>query len=86
MAARIYQNTRWTEEDDNLLRSMSQSGKSLTLMTAKLKRPMLSIKSRAEGSGDQHPWHRYRPAAPAQIGGLGNLEPAETPFGCVHPG
>lgn len=51
MAARIYQNTRWTEEDDNLLRSMSQSGKSLTLMTAKLKRPMLSIKSRAEDLG-----------------------------------
>ena len=48
MAARIYDNQRWTEEDDNLLRSMSASGKSLTLMCAKLNRPMKSIKSRAE--------------------------------------
>ena len=47
MAARLYHNERWTEEDDNLLRTMSESGKSLTLMTVKLKRPMTQIKSRA---------------------------------------
>jgi hypothetical protein len=48
MAARIYHNQRWSEEDDRLLRSMSEAGESLTLMTAKLKRPMASIKARAE--------------------------------------
>ena len=36
MSARLYHNKRWSEEDDNLLRSMSQAGKSLTLMTVKL--------------------------------------------------
>ena len=51
MAARIYQNERWTEEDDRLLRTMCDAGKSLTLLTAKLKRPMASIKSRAEDLG-----------------------------------
>jgi hypothetical protein len=38
---------RWTEEDDHLLRAMSAAGKSLTLITVKLKRPIASIKSRA---------------------------------------
>jgi hypothetical protein len=51
MAARIYHNARWTEEDDRLLRTMSESGKSLTLMTVKLKRPMASIRARAEDLG-----------------------------------
>jgi len=51
MAGRIYHNERWTGEDDALLRTMSEAGKSLTLMTAKLKRPMTSIKSRAEDLG-----------------------------------
>lgn len=37
----------WTEEEDNLLRSMAAAGKSLTLMTAKLGRPIRIIKSRA---------------------------------------
>jgi hypothetical protein len=48
MAARIYNIERWTAEDDQLLRSMSAAGKSLTLMTAKLKRPMKAIMARAE--------------------------------------
>jgi hypothetical protein len=48
MPARIYNHERWSDEDDNLLRAMCESGKSLTLITAKLKRPMNSIKARAE--------------------------------------
>lgn len=48
MAARIYHNQRWSKQDDELLRAMSEAGKSLTLMTAKLKKPMASIRSRAE--------------------------------------
>jgi hypothetical protein len=48
MAARLYDNQRWTEDDDRLLRTMCDSGKSLTLITAKLKRPMTSIRARAE--------------------------------------
>ena len=51
MVARLYRNERWTEEDDQLLRTMSKAGKSLTLMTVKLKRPMTSIKARAEDLG-----------------------------------
>jgi hypothetical protein len=51
MSARLYHNKRWSEEDDNLLRSMSQAGKSLTLMTVKLNRPMASIRARAEDLG-----------------------------------
>jgi hypothetical protein len=51
MSARIYNNERWTEEDDRLLRSMSEAGKSLTLMTVKLKRPMAHIKARAMDMG-----------------------------------
>jgi hypothetical protein len=47
MSARLCHNQRWIEEDDALLRTMSESGKSLTLMTVKLKRPMTQIKSRA---------------------------------------
>ena len=38
---------RWTEADDELLRAMSQAGKSITLITVKLNRPMASIKARA---------------------------------------
>jgi hypothetical protein len=48
MAARIYNNQRWTDEDDRLLRTMCNAGKSLTLITAKLKRPVTSIRARAE--------------------------------------
>jgi hypothetical protein len=51
MAARPYNTERWTEEDDRLLRTMSETGKSLTLMTARLKRPMTAIKARAEDLG-----------------------------------
>ena len=46
--ARKSNNRRWTEEDDRLLRTMSEAGKSLTLMTVKLDRPMSSIKARTE--------------------------------------
>ena len=48
MAVRLYQSERWTTEEDQLLRTMSEAGKSLTLITAKLKRPMASIRARAE--------------------------------------
>jgi len=51
MAARLYNTERWTEADDRLLRTMSETGKSLTLMTARLKRPMTAIKARAEDLG-----------------------------------
>ena len=45
---RLYKSGRWSPEDDELLRSLSTAGKSLTLMTAKLKKPMASIRSRAQ--------------------------------------
>jgi hypothetical protein len=48
MAARLYNNRRWTEEDDELLRTMCDAGKSLTLITARVNRPMASIRARAE--------------------------------------
>jgi hypothetical protein len=51
MSARLYHNKRWSEEDENRLRSMSQAGKSLTLVTVKLNRPMASIRARAEDLG-----------------------------------
>jgi len=38
---------RWSEQDDELLRTMSEAGKSLTLITVKLNRPIASIKARA---------------------------------------
>jgi hypothetical protein len=44
-------NARWSEADDRLLRAMSEAGKSLTLMTVKLNRPMASIKARAADLG-----------------------------------
>ena len=48
MTARLSNNQRWTDADDQLLSSMCTSGKSLTLITAKLKRPMNAIRARAE--------------------------------------
>jgi hypothetical protein len=51
MSARLYHTRRWSEEDDKLLCSMSRAGKSLTLMTVKLNRPMASIRARAEDLG-----------------------------------
>ena len=42
---------RWSEDDDRLLRAMSEAGRSLTLMTVKLNRPMASIKARAADLG-----------------------------------
>jgi hypothetical protein len=47
MVGRVYHHERWSSEEDQLLRSMSESGKSLTLMTVKLKKPMSAIRSRA---------------------------------------
>lgn len=38
----------WTEEDDNLLRAMAAAGKSITLITVKLGRPIRTIKARAQ--------------------------------------
>jgi hypothetical protein len=38
----------WTEEDDKLLRAMAADGKSITLMTVKLRRPIRTIKARAQ--------------------------------------
>ena len=38
----------WTEEDDTLLRAMAAAGKSITLMTVKLGRPIRTIKARAQ--------------------------------------
>ncbi|MET4344678.1 hypothetical protein ABIC07_004175 [Bradyrhizobium sp. RT9a] len=58
MAARTYNHERWTEEDDQLLRTMSANGKSLTLMIVKLKRPIASIRSRAIELGIQLPGTR----------------------------
>jgi hypothetical protein len=51
MATRLYHTERWSEEDDRMLRTMSKSGKSLTLMTARLKLPMSAIRARAEDLG-----------------------------------
>jgi hypothetical protein len=42
---------KWTEDEDCLLRSMADTGKSLTLITAKLGRPVLVIKRRAHDLG-----------------------------------
>ena len=41
-------NRFWTEDDDNLLRAMAAAGKSITLMTVKLSRPIRTIKARAQ--------------------------------------
>jgi hypothetical protein len=51
MSSPQFRNARWSEEDDRLLRAMSEAGKSLTLMTVKLNRPMASIKARAADLG-----------------------------------
>jgi len=47
MAARTYNVERWSPEEDQQLRSMSESGKSLTLISARLKKPMKAIVARA---------------------------------------
>jgi hypothetical protein len=44
---RVHRVSRWTQEDDDLLRTMAEARKSLTLMTVKLNRPMAAIKHRA---------------------------------------
>jgi hypothetical protein len=69
MAVRTYNHERWSEDDDKLLRAMSESGKSLTLMIVKLKRPIASIRSRAIELGIRLPGTRIglrrRPKQPA---------------------
>lgn len=47
MSTRECRTRRWSDEDDSLLRTMAAAGKSMTLMTVKLNRPMSAIKSRA---------------------------------------
>jgi hypothetical protein len=70
MAIRTYNYERWSEDDDKLLRAMSESGKSLTLMIVKLKRPIASIRSRAIELGIQLPGTRIglrrKPRQPAR--------------------
>jgi hypothetical protein len=51
MSTPQFRTARWSEEDDRLLRAMSEAGKSLTLMTVKLNRPMASIMARAADLG-----------------------------------
>ena len=51
MSTRECRTRRWSEEDDSLLRTMAEAGKSMTLMTVKLNRPMASIRSRAHELG-----------------------------------
>ncbi len=69
MAVRTYNHERWSEDDDKLLRAMSESGKSVTLMIVKLKRPIASIRSRAIELGIQLPGTRIglrrKPRQPA---------------------
>ena len=51
MFIRKNRHERWSEKDDELLRTMSEAGKSITLMTVKLNRPIASIKARAADIG-----------------------------------
>jgi hypothetical protein len=51
MSTSQLRNARWSQDDDRLLRAMSDAGKSLTLMTVKLNRPMASIMARAADLG-----------------------------------
>ncbi|RYF47231.1 MAG: hypothetical protein EOO38_12555 [Cytophagaceae bacterium] len=44
-------NRRWSDDDVAALRAMAASGKSLTPITAKLKRPIKTIKSHAQDLG-----------------------------------
>jgi hypothetical protein len=48
---RIHRASRWTEDDDNLLRTLAEAGKSLTILGVKLNRPMTAVKSRAQDLG-----------------------------------
>jgi hypothetical protein len=58
MATRTYDKARWSEEDDRLLKSMSEAGMSLTLIIVKLRRPIASIRSRAHEMGIHLPGTR----------------------------
>ena len=51
MFTRKNRHERWSEKDDEFLRTMSEAGKSITLMTVKLNRPIASIKARAADIG-----------------------------------
>ncbi|MBR0990179.1 hypothetical protein JQ580_05555 [Bradyrhizobium japonicum] len=67
MATRTYNHERWSKDDDRLLRSMSETGKSLTLMIVKLKRPVASIRSRAIELGVNLPETRIGPRRKPRI-------------------
>ncbi|KRQ15825.1 hypothetical protein [Bradyrhizobium manausense] len=66
MAARTYDHQRWSEDDDQLLRNMCETGKSLTLMIVKLKRPVASIRSPRRRTRDLPSRHSHRIAPQAQ--------------------
>jgi hypothetical protein len=51
MFTRKNSHQRWSEQEDELLRTMSEAGKSITLMTVKLNRSIASIKARAADIG-----------------------------------
>jgi len=51
MFTRTNSHQRWSEQEDELLRTMSEAGKSITLMTVKLNRSIASIKARAADIG-----------------------------------
>ena len=61
MFTRKNRHERWSEKDDELLRTMSEAG-FITLMTVKLDRPIASIKARAADIRRRYPWHRNRSA------------------------
>ena len=68
MAPRLYNIERWTDEDDRLIRTMSETGKSLTLMTARLRQgrrtwgfALLELTS-GSGSGAD----RFAPSCPVR--------------------
>src|SRR5215218_1389538 len=48
---RIHRASRWTEDDDNLLRTLAEAGKSLTILGVQLNRPMTAVKTRAQDLG-----------------------------------
>ena len=50
-ASRVHRAARWTGDEDDLLLSLADGGKSLTLIAVKLSRPMSSVKSRAQDLG-----------------------------------
>jgi len=52
-AFRTHRAPNWTDEEDHLLRTLADKGKSLTLLAVKLSRPMAAVKNRALDLGIQ---------------------------------